>query len=148
VIETGRLGVAGGMALGLAGSLKVVLLSDLALALAGVAMILGQVLGRMAAVHVAATTIWARSAGMQAHVPSVTSDGYRVALASAVAIMAICAVALGVGTVLCAMLGAIALGQAMRLFMTRWVGGYTSVFLSAARMVAELGVLLGIEIRM
>ena len=144
VLDRGRAGTAGALALGLVLALKLVLLGGLPVWPAGVVLIVAHVVGRMAAVHINATSVSARSAGMQLYMPGVTPDGYRVALATTLAALLLAVLVVGPGAAFCGMIGAIALGQVLRIAVLRVIGGYTGACLGGAQQLGELGFVLGV----
>ena len=136
----------GVLAVGLVVGLKVSLLLALSSGEAAVALILGHTLGAMAAVHMRATCVAARSAGMQILAPGVTPDGYRTALVSVGALCVITVWGLGVWPVIAALCAAVLLAQAfLRLFQRR-IGGYTGDGLGGAHQMGELGAYLGVSL--
>ncbi|MGR3388831.1 adenosylcobinamide-GDP ribazoletransferase [Sagittula sp.] len=139
-------GPRGALAVGLTLALKVVLLVSFTPGVAAVALIAGMGLGRMAAVHTAASTVSARRRGMEVLLPGVTPDGYRVALAGTIlAVLALEFVA-GAWAGVAAGIGAIALGQAFRIFALRRLGGRTTEILGGAALLGELGTYLGLAV--
>lgn len=138
-------GRVGTMTLGLVMALKVALLIDLSQGLAAVALIAAHGIGRMAAVHVVATTHYAKEEGLRAVVPKTTKDGYRIALATTIALLALVTAAAGLWAAILAFLGSIALGQVWRMRAINRMGGYTRDCLGGVEQLAELGVLLGLS---
>lgn len=148
LIDAPELGTHGALTLGLTLALKIALLASLPLGVAAAALVVAHATGRMTTVHTAATCTHARSTGMQAFVPGVTSDGYRVALASTLLLAALLTLVTGPLAAAAGMLAAIALGQLARKLLIRRLGGYTGAGLGGAAQMGELGVLLGVALLM
>jgi adenosylcobinamide-GDP ribazoletransferase len=144
IMRDSRVGTYGVLALGVTLGLKVAALAAMPAAVAGLALIAAHVLGRMACVHVIATTRYARATGSKFAAPSVTRDGYRWALATAVGLLGGMVMLIGPGEAFFASLGCIALAQAVRAWTVARLGGYTGDGLGAAEQAGELGVLLGV----
>lgn len=145
-LQTSSYGRVGTLTLGLALALKLGLLMELPPGLAAIALIAAHGIGRMAAVHVVATTHYAREEGIRALVPGITPDGYRVALATSGVLLAGLVAATSLSAGLCAFLGAVALGQVWRMRAMAKMGGYTRDCLGGVEQLAELGVLLGLTV--
>lgn len=135
---------AGALAMGLALALKLAVLVSLPATASGIALIVSQALAQMARVHVKATTLAARRAGMKARLFEVTDDGYRLALAGMLVVVMIPVLAIGPASGLGAALGAITAGQVMRWIFVSRLGGYTREGLAAMQVMSELGGLLGL----
>jgi adenosylcobinamide-GDP ribazoletransferase len=146
IMRDSRVGSYGALALVLMIGLKVSLLAELSVWQGAMALIATHVLGRMAAVHVIATTRYARSSGMKFAIPRMTRDGYRVALATSVLALILLVVSLGLGTALAAFSGAVLLAQGMRYYALQKLGGYTGDILGAVEQMGELGVLLAVAL--
>jgi adenosylcobinamide-GDP ribazoletransferase len=146
VMDGARFGALGGVTLGVVLALKLALLDSFSGPVAGVALIVGHAVGRMAAVHVTATTVHARSEGMRKHVPKVTRDGYRVALAMTLALLVLLIVTAGTGAALCGFAAAVVLAQAFRRYVIVRIGGYTGDCLGGSQQMGELGLYLGLAI--
>lgn len=140
------LGLFGALAVALTLALKLVLLAQMPVILAGVALVLGHMIGMMAVVHVIATTPYAHSNGLQVAAPYITGDGYRFALACAVLILLAGSMLFGPWPTLFILLGSIVLGQAFRSAMMRKMGGYNSDCLGAVMQLGELGAYLGLAV--
>jgi adenosylcobinamide-GDP ribazoletransferase len=145
-MDGARFGVAGGVTLAMVLALKTVLLGSFPVAVACAALIAGQAVGRMASVHVTATTVHARSEGMRKFVPAVTHDGYRIALASALVVLVVLIAMVGTVATFCGFLGAVALAQAFRRFFLSRIGGYTGDCLGGSQQLGELGLYLGVAL--
>ncbi|MBS0122889.1 adenosylcobinamide-GDP ribazoletransferase [Thetidibacter halocola] len=144
IMRDSRIGSYGAITLGLSLAVKVAALSALPPWIAGWALVGGHVLGRMASVHIIATTDYARPKGTKFPAPSVTPDGYRWALVTTLLMLIGLVAVLGPGPTSMAVLGSIALGQAVRTLFVARLGGYTGDCLGAEQQMAELGVYLGI----
>lgn len=144
IMRDSRLGTYGAVALGTVLALKVSALAAMPAGIAGLALIAGHGLGRMAAVHVIATTPYARDVGVKFVAPSVTPDGYRIALATAFFILIALVVLCGTGEAFFAILGCIGLAQAFRVLFVAKLEGYTGDCLGGTQQLGELGVYLGI----
>ncbi|KUF11396.1 adenosylcobinamide-GDP ribazoletransferase [Pseudoponticoccus marisrubri] len=146
IMADARLGKHGGMALGLVLALKLVLLASLNLPDAMAALVAGHAMGRMGAVHIIATTRYARSEGMQAIITAITPDGYRVALAMLAVLLAGMMLWFGWVATGYALVLSILLGQLFRAWFQRKLGGYTGDCLGGVQQLCELGVYLGLAI--
>lgn len=146
IMNDARLGTFGALALGLTLALKVVLLSALPPLLAGLALVSAGAVSKMAVVHVMATNVPAHRVGLRARMPSITTDGYRIALAVALAMLVPVMIVAGAGAGLALFLGAVALAQAFRAYFIRRIGGYTGDGLGGAQQMAELGAYLGLSL--
>lgn len=146
IMDHPRFGAGGALALGMVLALKLALIVDFPLAVAAAGLMAAHASGRMACVHVTATTVHARSEGMQKFVPKVTPDGYRVALAITLGILAAATLVVGIGAVLCGFAGAVVLAQAYRAWFRSRIGGYTGACLGGSQQVAELGFYLGLAL--
>ncbi|MCR9272723.1 MULTISPECIES: adenosylcobinamide-GDP ribazoletransferase [Mameliella] len=146
IMDHTRLGTYGALTLAVVLGLKLTLLAGMSLGQACLALIAAHAVGRMAAVHVTLITVHARSEGMQKFVPKVTPDGYRVALACTLMVLALVLMPLGGGAVLCAFIGAILLAQAFRAVCVARIGGYTGDCLGGSVLFGELGFYLGLII--
>ncbi|MCH2095927.1 MAG: adenosylcobinamide-GDP ribazoletransferase [Rhodobacteraceae bacterium] len=143
IMRDSRLGTYGAVALAMMLSLKAAILMALSPTDATVLLIAGHTLGRMACVHVIATTQYARDVGTKFVAPRVTADGYRVAFATSLAVVVmvtlwIGGVAAGSAVVVC-----VALAQLFRLIFVRKLGGYTGDCLGGVQQLAEVGLYLG-----
>src|SRR6056297_3140573 len=125
VMDSAPLGVHGAVTLGLVLALKVILLSGFVGQIAGMGLIAGHAMGRMASVHVTATPVHARSHGIRKFVPKVTRDGYRVALAITLVSLVPLLLVAGIAATLCGCVWAILLAQAFRRLVLTRIGGYT-----------------------
>ncbi|MDJ0823184.1 MAG: adenosylcobinamide-GDP ribazoletransferase [Paracoccaceae bacterium] len=143
IMRDSRIGTYGAVTLGTVLALKVALLASVQPGVAAILLVVGHGMGRMAAVHIIATTRYARDVGAKFVAPSVTPDGYRVALATAFVILCGLIVTLGPGLAFCAALGCIALAQAWRWVFVRKLGGYTGDCLGGTQQMGELGLYLG-----
>ncbi len=146
IMRDSRIGTYGAVTLGTVLALKVALLASLTPAQAAWVLLLGHALGRMAAVHVIATTRYARDAGAKFVAPTVTPDGYRLALAMSVGVLMLGIMALGTGAALCGLVLCILLAQAMRRICLDKIGGYTGDCLGATQQLGELGIYLGVAL--
>ncbi|MFZ7089766.1 adenosylcobinamide-GDP ribazoletransferase [Primorskyibacter sp. 2E233] len=146
IMRDSRIGTYGAVTLGTTLALKVAILVSLGPWMAGIMLIAGHALGRMAAVHVIATTDYARDHGAKFTVPSVTQDGYRVALLVSAGVLLGLALLAGPGVALCAIVGSTLLGQAFRAIFVRKLGGYTGDCLGGTQQMGELGALLAVLI--
>lgn len=140
------LGLFGALAVALVLALKLTLLTHMPVGLAGIALILGHMMGMMAVVHVIATTPYVHSNGLQAAAPYITAGGYWFALLSAAAILSIAAVYLGAWPPVIVVLGSAVLGQIFRSVMMKKLGGYNSDCLGGVMQLSELGVYLGLAV--
>lgn len=143
IMRDSRIGTYGTVTLGTVLALKVALLASVTPGQAVALLMAGHALGRMAAVHVIATTRYARDVGAKFVAPTVTPDGYRVALASALVVWAGLMPALGLPAALTAMVLCIALARAFRFIFRRKLGGYTGDCLGGTQQLGELGIYLG-----
>ncbi len=143
IMRDSRIGTYGAVTLGVTLALKVALLASVPTGVAAVLLIVGHGMGRMATVHVIATTLYARDVGAKFVAPSVTPDGYRIALATGFVILCALIVAQGPALAFCAMLGSIALAQTWRWVFVRKLGGYTGDCLGGTQQMGELGLYLG-----
>ncbi|MDU8911237.1 adenosylcobinamide-GDP ribazoletransferase [Aestuariicoccus sp. MJ-SS9] len=143
IMRDSRIGTYGAVALGTALALKVALLSTLPPGTAAALLVAGHGLGRMASVHVIATTGYARDKGAKFVAPTVTADGYRVALGTSLAILLAMMLGFGIGAAFFAILVSIAIAQVFRALILRKLGGYTGDCLGATMILGELGVYLG-----
>ncbi|MBV7392863.1 adenosylcobinamide-GDP ribazoletransferase [Mameliella sediminis] len=146
IMDGTRLGTYGALALSLVTGLKLALLSGFPPEVAGAALIAGHAVGRMASVHVTLTTVYARSEGMQKFVPKVTPDGYRVALAITLLVLAGLTLEVGGGATICAFLVGTVLAQAFRAWFVARIDGYTGDCLGGSQQTGELGVYLGLAL--
>lgn len=144
VMDRRKPGTYGALALGLVIALKLALLADMTPALAAAVLVAGHVVGRMAYIHVTWSTVHARSEGLQKVVPKVTRDGYRVALATTLAVLAGAMTVAGPLAMASGFVGAILLGQIFRAYITSRIGGYTGDCLGGEQQLAELGLYLGV----
>ena len=144
IMRDSRIGSYGAVTLGMVLAIKVAALAALPAGIAALALVAGHVLGRMAAVHVIATTAYARASGSKFAAPKVTPDGYRWALITTLAVLAVLVLGAGVGPAALGTLASIALGQAVRVLCLHRLGGYTGDCLGAVQQLAELGLLLGV----
>ncbi|MBV2360718.1 adenosylcobinamide-GDP ribazoletransferase [Thalassococcus sp. CAU 1522] len=144
IMRDSRIGTYGAVALGLTLALKVALLAAMPVSVAGFVLIAGHGLGRMATVHVIATTRYARDQGAKFVAPSVTPDGYRIALANAFVILIASVLVIGTGEAFAGMALCILLAQAFRLVFVRKLGGYTGDCLGGTQQMGELGFYLGV----
>lgn len=146
IMRDSRIGTYGAVTLGMALALKVSLLASMTAGTAALALIAGHALGRMAAVHVVATTRYARDVGAKFVAPSVTPDGYRVAVAISVVILIGAVLTFGVMASATAMVLCILIAHAYRLMFLRKIGGYTGDCLGGTQQVGELGIYLGLAL--
>lgn len=144
IMRDSRIGTYGAVTLGTALALKAALLMAMTPGQAVLALVAGHALGRMAAVHVIATTPYARDVGAKFTVPTVTDDGYRVALATTLVVTAALVLGAGMPQAATAMVMCIAVAQAFRLVVVRKLGGYTGDCLGGTQQLGELGVYLGL----
>ncbi|WP_305968249.1 MULTISPECIES: adenosylcobinamide-GDP ribazoletransferase [unclassified Mameliella] len=144
IMDHTRLGTYGALTLAVILGLKLTLLAGFSPGQACLALIAAHAVGRMAAVHVTLTTVHARSEGMQKFVPKVTPDGYRVALACTLVVLALVLKPLSLGAVLSGFIGAILLAQAFRALCVARIGGYTGDCLGGSVLFGELGFYLGV----
>lgn len=146
IMDGARFGYYGALTLGLVLALKLVLLASFSGPVAGVALIAGHAAGRMAAVHVTATTVYARSEGMKRFVPGVTWEGYRIALAMTLLMLAALIEVAGTWAAGFGFAGSVLLAQGFRrVFLTR-IGGYTGDCLGGSQQMGELGLYLGMAL--
>ncbi len=146
IMDGARFGFYGAVTLGLVLALKLTLLFSFSGPVAGMALIAGHAAGRMAAVHVTATTFYARSEGMQRFIPAVTRDGYRVGLALTCLALAGLVVVAGIGAAICGFMGAVLLAQAFRRVFLNRIGGYTGDCLGGSEQMGELGLYIGLAL--
>lgn len=144
IMRDSRIGTYGAVTLGTALALKVSLLSALAPGAAWVALVAGHALGRMAAVHVVATTGYARDVGAKFVAPSVTPDGYRVAVAQSLVVLIGLVWVFGAGPAALAMGLCILLPHLYRQMFLRKIGGYTGDCLGGTQQIGELSIYLGL----
>lgn len=144
IMRDSRIGTYGAVTLGTALALKISLLSALSPGAAWVALIAGHALGRMAAVHVVATTRYARDVGAKFVAPSVTPDGYRVAVAQSLVVLIGLVWVFGPGPAALAMGLCILLPHIYRQMFLRKIGGYTGDCLGGTQQIGELSVYLGL----
>ncbi|KMK67341.1 adenosylcobinamide-GDP ribazoletransferase [Puniceibacterium sp. IMCC21224] len=142
IMRDSRIGTYGAVTLGVTLALKVALLASLEGATAGWVLVAGHALGRMAAVHVIATTPYARDRGAKFVAPTVTPDGYRVALATALMVLLGLVMVAGPGLALLAAVLCVLLAQAFRWIFVRKLGGYTGDCLGGTQQLGELGIYL------
>lgn len=140
------LGLFGALAVALVVALKLVLLAHMPLVLAGVALVLGHMIGMMAVVHVIATTPYVHSNGLQAAAPYITSGGYRFAVLSSIAVLIAAVFYMGLWPPLYLILGSIVLGQLFRSAMMGKLGGYNSDCLGGVMQLSEVGAYLGLSV--
>lgn len=143
IMRDSRLGSYGAVTLGTVLALKVAVLMEMPPMAAGMALIAGHGMSRMAAVHIIATTRYARLTGSKFAAPKVTRDGYRWALTTALVLLMPAVLTMGIGAGALGLCLAIALGQGMRLLCLRKLGGYTGDCLGAVQQLSELGFLIG-----
>ncbi len=143
IMRDSRIGTYGAVALGMALALKAALLMALTPGQAAWLLVAGHALGRMAVVHVISTTRYARDVGAKFVAPAITPDGYRVALATALVVLAALVLGAGPGLTFFAMITCIALAQALRAGFVARLGGHTGDCLGATMVVGELGVYVG-----
>ncbi|MGY9046927.1 MAG: adenosylcobinamide-GDP ribazoletransferase [Rhodobacterales bacterium] len=146
IMRDSRIGTYGTVALITVLALKLTLLASLTPGVAAWGLVLGHVLGRMAAVHVIATTVYARDVGAKFVAPMVTGDGYRIALTLALVVLSCGVLALGPGPALTGFALCILLGQVMRRICLDRIGGYTGDCLGAIQQLGELGIYLGLAL--
>ncbi|MGP6085947.1 adenosylcobinamide-GDP ribazoletransferase [Antarctobacter jejuensis] len=146
IMDGAGFGFYGAVTLGMVLALKLALLFSFSGPVAGMALIAGHAAGRMAAVHVTATTYYARSEGMQRFIPAVTRDGYRVALALTCLALAGLVVVSGTTAAICGFAGSVLLAQAFRRIVINRIGGYTGACLGGSQQMGELGLYLGLAI--
>lgn len=144
--DRSRFAVQGGVTLTVVLALKLSVLMSFSEPLAAVALIAGHALGRMASVHVTATTVHLRSEGMRKGIPAVTRDGYRVALAITLITCVPLVMIAGAGATLCGFLGAVLLAQGFRQVFLARLGGYTGDCLGGSQQMGELGAYLGLAL--
>lgn len=144
IMRDSRIGTYGAVTLGTALALKVALLAALSPGQAALLLVFGHGLGRMAAVHVIATTPYARDKGAKFVAPTVTPDGYRVALATAFALLVGMVLLWGPVVALCAIVLCILVAQGWRWLFVRKLGGYTGDCLGGTQQIGELGIYLGV----
>lgn len=143
IMRDSRLGTYGALALICALALKVALLASVPVPQAAVLLVLGHALGRMGAVHVIATTTYARPSTAKFARPMATPEGYRVALATVLGLSIPAALVLGLVPLICGVLVSVLLGQALRHAAMAKLGGYTGDVLGATVVLCELGLYLG-----
>ncbi len=143
IMRDSRLGTYGAVSLGMMLALKAAILMSVTPWAAALLLVGGHSLGRMACVHVIATTQYARDVGAKFVAPRVTPDGYRVALATALVVLLVLVLGLGLVAAGSAAVLCVALGQLFRLIILRKLGGYTGDCLGAVQQMAELGLYLG-----
>lgn len=146
IMNDARLGTYGGLALAMVLALRVALLAAMPPLEAGLALIAAHGVARMGAVHVMARNTSAHLVGLRALMPNVTPDGYRLALASATALMVPLGFAVGFWPVVLGFLGAVACAQAIRILFIRRIGGWTGDCLGAAQQMGEMGFYLGLAL--
>ncbi len=143
IMRDSRIGTYGAVVLGTVLALKVLLLASFAPGVAGWLLVLGHVLGRMAAVHVIATTQYARDAGAKFVAPTVTPGGYRLALAFSLLVLIVGMVTVGTGAALSGIALCILMALAFRRICIARIGGYTGDCLGATQQLGEIGIYLG-----
>ncbi|MCC1493455.1 adenosylcobinamide-GDP ribazoletransferase [Cognatishimia sp. F0-27] len=142
IMRDSRIGSYGAIALVVVLGLKVATLAALPPVLAGIAMICAHGVSRMAAVHVIATTAYARTDAQKFATPKVTPDGYGWAAATAVVLVVGAFACAGAGALLAAAVGFAAM-WIMRGALVRKLGGHTGDGLGAVQQLSELGLYLG-----
>ncbi|MEC3861071.1 adenosylcobinamide-GDP ribazoletransferase [Mesobacterium sp. TK19101] len=143
IMRDRRIGVYGALALLVVIGLKLTLLASFSAGQGAVLLIAGHGLGRMAAVHMIATTRYARDVGAAFAAPSVTPDGYRVAMSTAFVILSVLVLAVGIWAAFAAILTCIVLAQAFGGLVRARLGGFTGDCLGATQQLGEVGVYLG-----
>ncbi|MFW2543572.1 adenosylcobinamide-GDP ribazoletransferase [Primorskyibacter sp. 2E107] len=146
IMRDSRIGTYGAVTLGMTLALKASILMAFEPWMAGVALIAGHAISRMAVVHVIATTDYARHDGAKFTAPTVTPEGYRVALIYAGVVLLGLVFAAGLGVAAVAFVGATTLGQVFRSVYLRKLGGYTGDCLGGTQQMAEIGMLLAVLI--
>ncbi|WP_136441369.1 adenosylcobinamide-GDP ribazoletransferase [Pacificoceanicola onchidii] len=146
IMRDSRIGTYGSVALLLALGLKASLLMALPVWTAGLVLIANHTVSRMAVVHVIATTDYARDKGAKFTVPTVTPEGYRVGIISAVLVLFLTGLWLGWVATFVIFAGSTALGQIFRAIYLRKLGGYTGDCLGGTQQLAELGALLAVSV--
>lgn len=144
IMRDSRIGTYGAVTLGTVLALKASLLMVFDPTAAILALVGGHALGRMAAVHVIATTPYARDVGAKFTVPTVTRDGYSFALACAGIVGLSMVVGFGVVPVAIALLLALCVTVVFRALLRRKLGGYTGDCLGATQQLSEVAVYLGL----
>ena len=144
IMRDSRIGTYGAVTLGTVLALKASLLMVFDPTAAILALVGGHALGRMAAVHVIATTPYARDVGAKFTAPTVTRDGYRFALACAGIVGLSMVVGFGVVPVAIALSLALCVTFVFRAFLRRKLGGYTGDCLGATQQLSEGAVYLGL----
>ena len=146
IMRDSRIGNYGAVTLGFVLALKAALLMSFEPVTAVWALIIGHSISRMAAVRVIANDGYAREEGAKFVAPTVTSDGYRIALA--IALVAV-SVAVGVFGLAAAMLGlavASAAAWVFRAMFLRKLQGETGDCLGGVQQLFELGFYLGLAL--
>lgn len=143
IMRDRRIGVYGALALVVVIGLKLSLLAAMSPGQGAVLLIAGHALGRMAAVHMIATTRYARDIGAAFAAPTVTPDGYRVAMATAFVILTGLVLVVGIWAAFSAILTCIVFAQVFGGVVRSRLGGFTGDCLGATQQLAEVGVYLG-----
>ncbi len=144
IMRDSRIGTYGTVTLGTALAIKVAALSAMTPATAGLALIFGHGLSRMAAVSVIATTPYARDVGAKFVAPTVTPDGYRWAQTTAFCLLIAFVLCLGFGAAVAGVLACAVLAWMFRRMFVRKLGGYTGDCLGGTQQLSELGIYLGV----
>lgn len=146
IMRDSRIGTYGAVTLGLVLALKAALLMGFAPLDAAVAVILGHAVSRMAPVQVVARDAYAREVGAKFVAPTVTADGYRVALASAIGCAAVTLIWFGPGAAVLALAVGTGAAAVLRAMFLRKLQGYTGDCLGGVQQVFEVGFYLGLAL--
>ncbi len=144
IMRDSRIGTYGTVTLGLVLALKAAALMSLAPLDAAAALLIGHGVSRMAAVQVVQWDDYARDKGAKFVAPTVTPEGYRVALITALVIMAAAVFWFGVPPILTGVVIAVLAGWRLRVIFLRKLGGYTGDCLGGMQQMTELGLYLGL----
>ena len=146
IMRDSRIGTYGAVTLGLVLALKAGLLLSFSVMDACAALLAGHTLSRMASVHIIATDTYAREVGAKFVAPTVTSDGYRIALAISVFVLVGTGLWLGFGAALTGVGFAILFAGLFRAMFLRKLQGYTGDCLGGVQQLSELGFYLGLAL--
>ncbi|MFZ5961566.1 adenosylcobinamide-GDP ribazoletransferase [Thalassococcus sp. BH17M4-6] len=144
IMRDSRIGSYGVVTIAVVLALKIAVLAAMPPQIAVAALICAHGLSRMAPVHLIATTDYARVDGNKFAAPTVTPQGYRVALLISFVILIAALLMLGAGALVCGLLGMAVLGWGFRALFLRKLGGYTGDCLGGTQQLTELGFYLGV----
>ncbi len=142
-IRSRQAGAFGAMALGLTLALTASLIAALTPLQGAVLLIAANGISRMAVIHTQFTTRDVREKMRRRVALPVTPDGYRIGLATAIALLAMLVATVGLAPAIGAITVSIVMGQAIRLTVLARLGGYTGATLGAVQQISSLGVYIG-----